>query len=296
MSCRWPKSAVCAALLLSAAALPIRAQSSTGSQSAGSVTTVPADSAPIAPPARSRPGIFGRRDLLLLGGLVGATALIMPMDRSITTEFREAHVQNMGVLRSSSDFLDMLGQQGTLAISLGTLAVGKISGSETLTDVGLHASMAVVGTGLVTMGLKSVLGRQRPTRDANDSDVFGFGQGLGDDGRASLPSGHTSTSFALAAVMSEELARLKPGSEKWARPLFYGTAGLVGVSRIYDSRHWASDVFLGAGLGTLIGLKVSQLAHHDHATRDEPGNFFQRMSVSPSGGGVRIGWTYATRH
>ena len=41
--------------------------------------------------------------------------------------------------------------------------------------------------------------------------------------------------------------------------LSYGLAGLAGLSRIYDNKHWASDVFLGAALGTVIGKAVVKL-------------------------------------
>ena len=50
---------------------------------------------------------------------------------------------------------------------------------------------------------------------------------------------------ALARSFSDGLGR--PTKE------LYSMAGLVGLSRIYDNRHWASDVFAGALLGTLTG-------------------------------------------
>ena len=46
----------------------------------------------------------------------------------------------------------------------------------------------------------------------------------------------------------------------------YGGASLMGLSRIYNNQHWASDVMGGAAIGTLIGLKVVKYTH------SHPGN------------------------
>src|SRR5438128_1542792 len=42
---------------------------------------------------------------------------------------------------------------------------------------------------------------------------------------------------------------------------FYGGAGLVGASRIYNNMDWASDVVAGAAIGTIIGLRVVKYTH-----------------------------------
>jgi membrane-associated phospholipid phosphatase len=241
----------------------------------------------------TRISLFSHKDLLLLGGLLSASAIVMPLDRGITGRLHESS-SRPGALRAGADFFNRAGHPGVLGLSVGALAIGHLVGSEDLADAGLHASMAVVTSGLLVMGIKSAVGRQRPFLDAHDSDVFAFGAGMGNDERSSFPSGHTAAAFALATVASEELARIKPGSEKWARPLFYGGAGLVGLARIYDSRHWASDVLVGAGIGTFIGLKVTRLAHgkrNNHITT----RMLETMSVSPSGSGVTVGWTLPAR-
>ena len=63
----------------------------------------------------------------------------------------------------------------------------------------------------------------------------------------------------------------------------YGGAALVGVSRMYNNRHWASDVIIGAAIGTFAGNKVVRY-HHTH-----PGNRIDKWlfnaSFSPSNPG-----------
>jgi membrane-associated phospholipid phosphatase len=36
----------------------------------------------------------------------------------------------------------------------------------------------------------------------------------------------------------------------------YSVASLVGLSRIYDNKHWITDVVAGAAIGTLVGNMV----------------------------------------
>jgi membrane-associated phospholipid phosphatase len=43
----------------------------------------------------------------------------------------------------------------------------------------------------------------------------------------------------------------------------YGGATLVGLSRMYNNRHWASDVMIGGLIGTFAGLKVVKY-HRTH--------------------------------
>jgi membrane-associated phospholipid phosphatase len=56
----------------------------------------------------------------------------------------------------------------------------------------------------------------------------------------------------------------------------YGGATLVALSRMYHNKHWASDVALGAAVGTFSGLKVLR---YNHA---HPRNRLNRWLGGPS--------------
>jgi membrane-associated phospholipid phosphatase len=67
----------------------------------------------------------------------------------------------------------------------------------------------------------------------------------------SLPSMHTSSSFALASVLAAT-------SDSFViKTAYYGAAAFVGFSRLYQNKHWASDVLLGAVTGELCGRVVT---------------------------------------
>lgn len=69
------------------------------------------------------------------------------------------------------------------------------------------------------------------------------------DGSAynSFPSGHTATAFAAAEWLRMEYWHKSP----WIGIAGYAAATTVGVLRVYNNRHWASDVIAGAAIGFL---------------------------------------------
>ena len=242
--------------------------------------------------------LLTRRDLVAAAALGAATLALLPADRGIAEEFRDPSPQRSTLLRDGAKTFNFLGDPGTLAISVATFGVGRLAHSPRLTDLGLHTTEAIVLSGAATGLLKGVIGRQRPFLDRNDSDVYGFGRGFGNGGRASLPSGHATAAFATAAAVTEETRHWWPNAPWIVGPVLYGGATLVGLARMYDDKHWASDVVLGAGIGTLSGLSIVRYNH------ERPHNRVDRWlgvaslvpAVAPApGGGVGLAWQVTTR-
>ncbi|HZE85733.1 MAG TPA: phosphatase PAP2 family protein, partial [Puia sp.] len=67
------------------------------------------------------------------------------------------------------------------------------------------------------------------------------------DGSAynSFPSGHTAEAFASAEFMRLEYKDVSP----WYGVAGYAMATTTGLLRLYNNKHWASDVLAGAGIG-----------------------------------------------
>jgi hypothetical protein len=65
--------------------------------------------------------------------------------------------------------------------------------------------------------------------------------------RHSFPSGHTATAFVGAHLLYKEYKE----RALWIPLVGYTMAGLTGALRIYNNKHWLSDVVAGAGLGIL---------------------------------------------
>ena len=67
---------------------------------------------------------------------------------------------------------------------------------------------------------------------------------------SSFPSGHATSAFSAALLLSED-------DVLW--PLYYGVAVVVAASRVHVRIHHASDVAVGAVLGTAFGLVARRL-------------------------------------
>ncbi|MDR2147401.1 MAG: phosphatase PAP2 family protein [Tannerella sp.] len=63
----------------------------------------------------------------------------------------------------------------------------------------------------------------------------------------SFPSGHTATAFAAAEFLHQEYGEQSP----WISAGGFTMATLIGFSRVFNNRHWVSDVVAGAGIGIL---------------------------------------------
>lgn len=70
----------------------------------------------------------------------------------------------------------------------------------------------------------------------------------------SFPSGHTAQAFLAAHFFQKEFGSRYP----WASAGMYAVATGIGVSRVLNNRHWASDVLAGAGIG-MASVELSYL-------------------------------------
>lgn len=97
-----------------------------------------------------------------------------------------------------------------------------------------------IESALVNGAVKSLFRRTRPAWEAAHARPFR----LRTPRSSSFPSGHASSAFTAAVVLSEDdpLA-----------PLYFAVAALVAASRPYVKIHHASDVVVGAALGVALG-------------------------------------------
>lgn len=147
---------------------------------------------------------------------------------------------------------------GYLPLALGgSLAVGGWAFHHDFTQrMGTDVVKAVLTAGVVTLAIKGGVGRARPREFPDDPDMYYPGKGFFDNNFASFPSGHTSAAFSSATVLAMQLSKAHPKHSKWIKFGMYGAATAVGLSRMYEDAHWASDVFAGAAIGTLSGIRI----------------------------------------
>ena len=144
-------------------------------------------------------------------------------------------------------------------------------------------------SGAITGLAKGLFGRARPNVNINDPDYFAFGKGFTDAGYTSMPSGHTTASFAFAASVTDEVNYFWPKQTWWVATLTYGSAAMVGAARIYTNHHWTTDVIAGAGVGTLTGFVVTRWHRlHPNSKLDK---WLLPKSVAPTKNGLAVSWS-----
>lgn len=111
----------------------------------------------------------------------------------------------------------------------------------------------------ITQPMKRIIGTPRPDTGA----------------RNSFPSGHAAQAFAAATFFHKEYGYKSP----WYSIGAYSVATTVGVMRVLNNRHWASDVIAGAG----IGILATNLAYlTERKSKHARHEMLRQVKVSPS--------------
>jgi hypothetical protein len=99
-----------------------------------------------------------------------------------------------------------------------------------------ECAKAITVSELIVTPLKFVTNRKRPEGGTSRSN-------------SSFPSSHAATAFAAASALGHAYPRIKLPA--------YAAAALIGYSRIYEQRHYATDVIAGAFVG-LVSASFSR--------------------------------------
>jgi len=193
-------------------------------------------------------------NLILIGGLLGS---------GISTKYDDKiqEVYQGKILgKSAAKLGDYWGIAGQFII-LSRLKLGS--------DDFNYATSAIIANGLCTYGLKFITGRIRPD-GAN---------------RRSFPSGHTSSSF-LAATIADDLYGSKIGVPA------YLLAGLTGLSRIHDNKHYLSDVIFGASLGIALGKGFGNDAQKKTLQKIDDGGIKIRINNLKENPRIHFYWSF----
>lgn len=126
--------------------------------------------------------------------------------------------------------IDDFSQYAPIASLYGLSALG-VKGKNTVKDKTIILATSYLLMGLTINAFKKTASVERPD-----------GRGLN-----SFPSGHTATAFMGAELMYQEYKN----ESIWYGVSGYAVAAGTGAFRMYNNRHWLSDVVAGAGIGIL---------------------------------------------
>jgi hypothetical protein len=226
---------------------------------------------------------FTRRDLGYTAAALAGTGVVSIFDKRIAHYTQTSNVQGSTSRHDFADKVTKVNETTLTAAAILSYGVGRLTHSETLSDVAAHTTESLLFTSAISQIIRGPLGRERPSLSPNDQYKFDVGKGFTHFDNRAFPSLHSATAFAAAASLASEIHERNPGASWIASPLLYGAAAIPGLTRMYLNQHWASDVVAGAFVGTLIGSRVVSYAHTHKRTKLD--RVLLGTSVLPDGHG-----------
>lgn len=167
-------------------------------------------------------------------GVISLTGnnFIRQLDKSTRNELQEDHPL---FAAHADDYMQFAPAAAVYGLNL----LG-IKGKNSLIDAtGIYLISEVI-MGISVSSLKSLTQRERPDQSAFNS----------------FPSGHTANAFAAAEFLNQEYKDVSP----WYGYAGYTIAAATGILRLYNNKHWVSDVVAGAGFG-IVSTRLSYLLY-----------------------------------
>jgi membrane-associated phospholipid phosphatase len=207
------------------------------------------------------------KDVCWFAGAAIITAFLIHNDYSIDESIRYSKDDNSIVKKASPMITEFGNTYGIGVVGICGIA-GLITKDRNLLQTSLLATQAAITSGIWVRIVKYCTSRERPsasyTSDANKGHPGGHWYGFFKQYDVSVtsvgrdisffdafPSGHTSTAFSIATVFAMQYSETK------VVPIVaYTLAALVGITRMTEHTHWASDVFVGAWAGYLCAKQV----------------------------------------
>ncbi len=195
------------------------------------------------------PGHWNKKEWIAAGSVVAVGVGLYVFDDEIRHFFQS----------NTSDELDAISKYGfepwgsglySLPLLGGFYIYGLAAKDNKSRQIAMAGTQAYLMAALSSQLIKHLTNRHRPYQDVPSNPRLWEGPFKGFEYTA-FPSGHTTAAFAIATVFASAYSETI-----WVPIVAYTIASGVGLSRIYDNKHWASDVFIGAALGFAVGKTV----------------------------------------
>jgi len=209
------------------------------------------------------------KDAVYLGGFTVVTGLLIEVDQHLDDGIKPLKDKNSFINSTSPIVTEFGGAYGIY----GCLAFGGysvISKDKKAQETSILLAEAIITSGVWSRVGKLLCGRERPSAAYTYSHERGghwygpipqFQKGGSVTQYDGFPSGHMATAFAIATVFAEQYS-----DHKIVPVIAYSAASIIGLTRMIEHTHWASDVFAGSVLGYICAQQVisyHRLSHNN---------------------------------
>jgi hypothetical protein len=195
-----------------------------------------------------KPFHWKSHDWLRVGLVTAATIAVMPLDQPLqqATQGQQRYYYSPFIVggRVYGEWYSIGGVAAAFQI------YGLIAHDSAAKKVSIELLQGGIYAELATTVLKFGIGRERPiaTQNSFSYKPFSFKYIF-----ESMPSGHTTSAFALSTIMSRHAHTTA------LKILAYVPAAFTMFSRIYQDQHWLSDEVPAAAIGYFVGNWVVDL-------------------------------------
>lgn len=182
-----------------------------------------------------------RQEPILFSSSLVAVYGLTYTDKPIRNYFKTTHSKNLSSLfRFGNEYGEPV---NATIISLGSYFTGLLIQNKWLKETGLLLSTSLLSTGIFQTFTKQLFGRARPEAD---DGIRTFKPFSGKEYYYSFPSGHSVVAFTTSFVLA------KRTNYKSLKIILYAFSTVTALSRIYDDRHWFTDVATSAFISYTI--------------------------------------------
>jgi membrane-associated phospholipid phosphatase len=192
--------------------------------------------------------LFHSKHLLPTAIVVGGTVAFIYADPHVMPYFRD-HAKEWEPFTDAFD--PTITTAEVIALPASLLTAGYIRHDTREVNTAILAAEAYADSVVINLAIKAVTRRERPSDvppGGNFEDTF-FNGGKSPFHGSSFPSGHSTAVWSVATIVAE---RYRHRGKPWVPVLCYTMAATISFSRIADSAHFPSDVWLGSSLGYSI--------------------------------------------
>ena len=229
---------------------------------------------------------FTARDWIITGAAVGLAATLLHFDNDID-KWARVQKQEHGWVNKSSPVITQFGSSYGIATVASIGLLSAVFKKQKGVQTSILATQALITSGAWVQLIKHFTGREDPSASYVYSKIPGgkwwgpFAQYDQDlpvyksvSSFDAFPSGHTAAAFSIATVFASQYSNIK------AIPIIsYTMATLVGISRLTEHQHWASDIFVGGLIGYVCGKEV--VGHYNNTHKNPDTLLLSKSKINP---------------
>ncbi|MFZ9031579.1 MAG: phosphatase PAP2 family protein [Robiginitalea sp.] len=186
----------------------------------------------------TRPLYWGKSQWATFGGMVAATGTVYLFDTQ-TSEYFTGRKED--IPQWLQDYGRVYGGPVTnAALTTAVYFTGLFTHNPKLRRTGVLLMSSAASAGMLQQFLKGFVGRARPLSGQSKDTFKPFWQGSGE--YHSFPSGHTVMAFTTAYAIAKQFR------SPWVKAGIYAVGIVPGISRLWEGKHWLSDVVFSVGL------------------------------------------------